>query len=83
MEAVTCAAQESALAMKYVQKVYKQDVNPICHICCKENETISHVLNGCELLVATKFTKQHNTTCECLHWCMVPTLKVLVHPNWQ
>eukprot|EP00957_Ditylum_brightwellii_P016058 1209807-Ditylum_brightwellii.AAC.1 len=58
-------------------------VNPLCRLCCKENETISHIVSGCEQLAGTKYTKGHNKICQYLHWCIMQDNKVPVNPNWQ
>jgi hypothetical protein len=83
-EAAICAAQEQALATNYIRKnIFKQDVNPICRLCCKENETISHIVSGCEALAGTKYTERHNQICKYLHWCMMQDNRLPVNPNWH
>eukprot|EP00957_Ditylum_brightwellii_P137821 10507324-Ditylum_brightwellii.AAC.1 len=83
-EAAICAAQEQTMATHYIRKTrFKQNVNPICRLCCKENETISHIVSGYKLLVGTKYTECHNKVCKYIHWCIIQDTNVHVNPNWQ
>jgi len=50
-KAALCAAQEQTMVTDYIQKeIFKQNVNPLCRLCCKENETILHIISGCEMI---------------------------------
>eukprot|EP00957_Ditylum_brightwellii_P119058 9081040-Ditylum_brightwellii.AAC.1 len=71
------------MVTNHIQKeIFKQDVDPLCHLCCKENETISHIVIGCEMLVGTKYTKRHNKIYQYLHWCIFQDHNIPVNPNW-
>eukprot|EP00957_Ditylum_brightwellii_P101499 7734667-Ditylum_brightwellii.AAC.1 len=35
-------------------EIYKQAVNPLCHLCGKHNETIAHIASRCDMLRGTK-----------------------------
>eukprot|EP00957_Ditylum_brightwellii_P037509 2836682-Ditylum_brightwellii.AAC.1 len=57
-EAAICAAQEQTVVTNHSQKeIFKQDVDPLFNLCCKENDTISHIVSRCEMLAGTKSTK--------------------------
>eukprot|EP00957_Ditylum_brightwellii_P141857 10807556-Ditylum_brightwellii.AAC.1 len=59
------------------------NVNPLCRLCCKENEAISHIVSGCKQLAGTKYTKQHDKICQYLYWYITQDNTVPVNPNWQ
>eukprot|EP00957_Ditylum_brightwellii_P102856 7837927-Ditylum_brightwellii.AAC.1 len=72
------------MATNFVRKeILKQNVNPLCRLCCKENATISHIVSGSKLLAGTKYTEQHNKICQYLHWCIMQDNNVHVNPIWQ
>ena len=45
-EAMLCAAQEEAIRTNYVKhKIDKTAQSPLCRMCDKKSETISHIVN--------------------------------------
>eukprot|EP00957_Ditylum_brightwellii_P169502 12901361-Ditylum_brightwellii.AAC.1 len=34
------------------------------------------------MLADTKYTKQHNTICQYVHWCILQDYNIAVNPNW-
>eukprot|EP00957_Ditylum_brightwellii_P152432 11604012-Ditylum_brightwellii.AAC.1 len=72
-----------AVSAHCCREIFKQAVNPLCCLCCKENEMILHIVSGCEILAGTKYTKQHNKVCQYLHWCTLQDYNIAVNPNWQ
>eukprot|EP00957_Ditylum_brightwellii_P049562 3759182-Ditylum_brightwellii.AAC.1 len=72
------------MATHFVRKeIFKQNVNPLCRLCCKEKSIISHIISGCKLLEGTKYIEQHDKICQYLHWCIMQDNNVPVNPNWQ
>ena len=60
-ESLICAAQEQALATKHVQaKIWKTSTSGKCRLCKEQDETISHIISGCEMLVVTTCLYRHN-----------------------
>eukprot|EP00957_Ditylum_brightwellii_P037018 2802762-Ditylum_brightwellii.AAC.1 len=83
-EAAICAAQEQTMVTNYICKeIFKQAVDPLCRLCRKENETISHIVSGCEMLAGTKYTERHNKICQYLHWRILQDCNIAVNPNWR
>eukprot|EP00957_Ditylum_brightwellii_P059135 4487219-Ditylum_brightwellii.AAC.1 len=35
------------------------------------------------MLAGTKYIKEHNKICQCLHWCILQDYNITVNPNWQ
>eukprot|EP00957_Ditylum_brightwellii_P108334 8264539-Ditylum_brightwellii.AAC.1 len=59
-EAALCAAQDQAMTTNFVHhKIYKQEVNLLCQLCCKHSKTIPHIASGCEILRGTKYVERH------------------------
>eukprot|EP00957_Ditylum_brightwellii_P209900 15363786-Ditylum_brightwellii.AAC.1 len=82
-KAAICAAQEQIMVTNYIRKeIFKQDVDPLCCLCRKENEMISHIVSGCEVLASIKYTKSHNNICQYLYWCILQDYNIAVNPNW-
>eukprot|EP00957_Ditylum_brightwellii_P211253 15365955-Ditylum_brightwellii.AAC.1 len=83
-KAAICAAQEQTIATNFVsKKILKMNVNPLCRLCCKVNETMSHIVSGCKQLAGTKYTKQHDKIFQYPHWCIIQDNSVPVNLNWQ
>eukprot|EP00957_Ditylum_brightwellii_P036394 2755427-Ditylum_brightwellii.AAC.1 len=82
LEAAICVTQEQTIATNYTRKtIFKQNVNLIYRLCCKENKTISHIVSGYKLLAGTKYTAWYNKVCQYLHWCIMQDNNVPVNPN--
>eukprot|EP00957_Ditylum_brightwellii_P077452 5885083-Ditylum_brightwellii.AAC.1 len=70
-EAAICAAKEQTMVTNHIWKeIFKQDVDPLCRLCRKENETISHIVSGCEMLAV-------------LTLVYPPNHNIPVNPNWR
>ena len=65
------------------KEIFKQDVDPLCRLCRKEKESISHIVSGCEMLAGTKYTERHNRICQYLHWCILQDFHIPVNKDWR
>eukprot|EP00957_Ditylum_brightwellii_P039982 3026329-Ditylum_brightwellii.AAC.1 len=46
-EAAIYTVQEQTMVTNHIRKeIFKQDVDPLCRLCRKEKETISHIVSG-------------------------------------
>lgn len=71
-ESLLCAAQEQALATKYLSsKIWKQGTDVKCCLCGEQNETIHHIVSGCKLLAANQYLHRHNQVGNYVHWCIL------------
>ena len=71
------------MVTNHIQKeIFKQDVDPLCRLCCKENKTILHIVSGCEMLAGMKYTERHNKICQYLHWCILQDFHIPVNTDW-
>ena len=67
-EAALCAIQEQAITTKYIRKnVFKTTEDDACRLCRTSKETIHHIISGCPMLSATKYTERHDNVCKLIH----------------
>ena len=68
-EAILCAAQEQAIRMNYVKhKIDKTAQSPLCRMCDKKSETISHIVSECEKLAQKEYKRRHDNVARIVHW---------------
>ena len=69
-EGTIMAAQDQALPTNAMKaNIQGQNISPLCRMCGKENETVSHIVSSCEKLTQ-KYYKQwrHDKVAQILHW---------------
>ena len=68
-EAMLCAAQEEAIRTNYVKhKIDKTAQSPLCRMCDKKSETISHIVSECEKLAQKEYKRRHDNVARIVHW---------------
>ena len=66
------AAQDQALPTKNIQaklQTHSAD-SPKCRQCGKKDETVSHILSGCEMLANSDYLNRHNRIASQIHWAL-------------
>ena len=84
-EAYIMAAQEMALFTKYHEKkILHVSNDSICRICKNENcdETIYHILAGCDSLAKREYFTRHNAICKYLHFEISKAYNLPCGNNW-
>ena len=82
-ESLICAAQEQALATKYMTtKIWQRGTDTKCRLCKCENETVHHIVSGCKMLAANQYTYRHNQVGKYIHWWILKHLGVKVTESW-
>ena len=82
-ESLICAAQERTINTRYIQrKIWKLDCSPMCRLCKEQPETIAHVISGCKMLAANKYTFRHNQVAKYVHWNILKDNNIKVDDNW-
>ena len=82
-ESPICAAQEQTLATNYLStKIWKIGNNATCCLCRKENETIQHIVSGCEMLAATQYTRRLDLIGKYIHWTILKEIGAEVPTTW-
>ena len=68
-EAMLCATQEQAIRTNNVKhKIDKTAQPPLCRICDKKSETISHIVSECEKQAQKEYMRRHNNVTRIVHW---------------
>ena len=75
IKAMLCAAQEQAnklcetIRTNYVKhKIDKTAQSPLCRMCHKKSETISHIVSECEKLAQKEYKRRHDNVARIVHW---------------
>ena len=68
-EGLLVAAQDQAINTRNYQKVISdQQVESKCRMCSQREETVDHIVSGCEVLAKTEYISRHNNAAAYLHW---------------
>ena len=60
-EGLLVAAQDQAINTRNYQKVIcGQQVESKCRMCSQHEETVDHIVSGCEVLAKTEYISRHN-----------------------
>ena len=63
------AAQEQAIRTNYIKhNIDKTRDSPICRVCGKKGETISHIICECRNLTQKEYKKRHENVARLVHW---------------
>ena len=82
-EAYICAAQEMGIFTKFHEKNILHNSNDAaCRICKKTDETIFHILSGCDSLAKREYFVRHNAVCKYLHFVISQTYNLPCGKNW-
>ena len=67
-EVLICSAQEQALRENYVKfHIDKTSESPLCRMRRLENETVSHIVSECKMLVQKEYKKRHDNVFRNIH----------------
>ena len=68
-EGLLVAAQDQEINTINYQKVKcGQQVESKCRMCSQHEETVDHIVSGCEVLAKTEYISRHNNAAAYLHW---------------
>ena len=84
-EAYVCAAQELAIFTKYHEKnILHVHNDSTCRICRDKSsdETIYHILAGCDSLAKREYFVRHNAICKYLHFVICKAYNQPCGKNW-
>ena len=84
-EAYILAAQEMALFTKHHERnILKTRSDATCRICRKvdSDETIYHILSGCDSLAKREYFTRHNAVCKYLHFVLCQKYSLPCGQNW-
>ena len=69
-ESTIIAAQDQAIATNNMRReIFKENISPLCRLCGKSNETISHITSECPTLAQNQYKCwRHDEVARILHW---------------
>ena len=68
-EAMLFAAQEQAIRTHHVKhKIDETAQSPLCRMCDKKSETISHIVSECEKLAQKEYKRRYENVARIVHW---------------
>eukprot|EP00116_Pleurobrachia_bachei_P000806 sb/3461068/ len=80
-EADVFAAQDQSIRTNWIQAAIEkqQGVSEKCRICNQHNESVEHILNGCQKLANGDYKHRHDRVAAALHWGMCRDLGECAH----
>ena len=62
-------AQKQAIRTNYGKhKIDETAQSPLCRMCDKKSETISHIVSECEKLAQKEYKRRHDNVAKIVHW---------------
>ena len=49
-------------------KIVKTAQSPLCRMCDKKSDTISHIVSECEKLIQKEYKRRHDNVARTVHW---------------
>ena len=82
-EGLLVAAQDQAINTRDYQKVIcGQQVESKCRMCSQHEETVDHIVSGCEVLAKTEYISRHNKAAAYLHWSICKDHDIEITDKW-
>ena len=82
-EGLLTAAQDQSLNTRNYQRyIIGQQIDSKCRMCADKEETIDHIVSGCEILAKTEYLERHNKAARYLHWNICKDLGIEVKDQW-
>ena len=83
-EGFICAAQELGLFTRYHEMhILKTRNDDRCRVCRSEQETIFHILAGCDVLAKSQYFDRHNAVCKYVHFMALKCYSLEQGNNWH
>ncbi|XP_041986276.1 uncharacterized protein LOC121738355 [Aricia agestis] len=71
LEAAIFAIQDQSIITKQFERdILKKEVDGKCRICFTKDETIQHIVSGCEKLAGVQYTQRHNNIVQYIYWAL-------------
>ena len=83
-EAVIFAAQDQALRTNWLRSVIERTagLSPLCRVCREYNESVEHILNGCQKLANSEYKLRHDRVAAAIHWGICMDLGFTTSSPW-
>src|SRR6476659_11439629 len=82
-EAILVGAQDQALNTKaHAKNILKCTRDGQCRLCGQHEETVSHLVAGCPILVNAKYKERHNEVAKIVHWSLCKKYNIETIQQW-
>ena len=72
------AIQDQAIPTRYYRKqILHENVDGLCRACHSSNETIHHIISGCQVLAPLDYTCRHNQVAKIIHQQLAKTFNLV------
>ncbi|KAL4706910.1 hypothetical protein ACJJTC_012369 [Scirpophaga incertulas] len=83
LESSIFAIQDNAVMIwQHQRDILKESVDGKCRLCACKDETVQHILSGCEKLAGTHYVKRHNNLVQYVYWCLAKKHRIVVSSLW-
>ena len=77
------AAQTQSLRTNAIKaKIDKSQANEKCRLCKSKEETVNHIVSGCQNLAQKEYRRRHDTVAKALHWDILRQKGFPHEPQW-
>jgi hypothetical protein len=73
---------QSIMTKQFIRDIARQPSDGKCRLCGQKDETVQHIVSGCEKLAGTLYIKRHNNLVEYVHWCLAKKHGIDVAKLW-
>lgn len=82
-ESLLAAAQDQAIRTNYRRaKIEKDGSSPLCRMCKRSDETVSHIVSECSKLAQTEYKGRHDRVATAVHWCLAKKFGFPASNQW-
>ena len=82
-EEFVLAAQDQAIITNPMKcNIFHLLVSPSCRLCGKHDETIDHLISGCEVIAQRLYKHRHDEVARMLHWELAKLEGLETVPQW-
>ena len=82
-EGLLVAAQDQVINTRNYQKVIRgQQLESKCRMCSQYEETVDHVVFGCQVLAKTEYIYRQNNAEAYLHWSICKDHDIEITDKW-
>ena len=82
-EGLIMAAQTQSLRTNAIKaKIDKSQDNEKCRLCKSKEETVNHIVSGCQNLAQKEYKRRHDTVAKALHWDLLRQKGFPHEPQW-
>ncbi|KAL4714207.1 hypothetical protein ACJJTC_002844 [Scirpophaga incertulas] len=70
------------MTRQHQRDILKESVDGKCRLCACKDETVQHIISGCDKLAGTHYVKRHNNLVQYVYWCLAKKHRIEVSSLW-